>query len=188
MEHIALSILVPTVPMRVGAQFKTLITDLYRQAEGLPVEILGLYDNKKRSIGAKRNALLELAQGDYIVFIDDDDIVANDYVKIVLEVINANPDADCITYNIISIEDNQLEIHCTYDVNFDYESDRNAGWWKGKPTHTHLWRASLVKSQKFPDQNVGEDYSWIAKVCPLVKKQVNIDKVLYWYRFFVHDH
>lgn len=39
------------------------------------VELLIEIDNKEISTGAKRNILLNRAQGKYIVFIDDDDMV-----------------------------------------------------------------------------------------------------------------
>ena len=51
------------------------------------VELLVLIDNKKRTLGAKRNEMIGLAKGEYVVFIDDDDLVSEDYVESILEAI-----------------------------------------------------------------------------------------------------
>ena len=37
------------------------------------------------NIGTKRNKLLSLASGKYIVFLDDDDLIASDYVEKILK-------------------------------------------------------------------------------------------------------
>jgi len=44
------------------------------------IELLAFFDNKKRTIGKKRQNMLQLAQGEYVVFIDDDDKIADDYI------------------------------------------------------------------------------------------------------------
>jgi glycosyltransferase involved in cell wall biosynthesis len=71
-----LSILVPTVPSRVATMFPKAIQAILGQiTDHKEVELLGLFDNKARTTGAKRNALLDIARGEYVVFIDDDDWV-----------------------------------------------------------------------------------------------------------------
>ena len=49
-----------------------MIDNLSKQAEGKPVEVLWLGDNYQRTVGAKRNALIDLAQGEYFAFVDDE--------------------------------------------------------------------------------------------------------------------
>ena len=56
-----LSVLIPSVPAR-RAMALALYDSIAAQAEGLPAEILLLLDNKQRSIGKKREALVRLAQ------------------------------------------------------------------------------------------------------------------------------
>jgi len=64
------------------------------------VEIL--FDSSKKflkgglSVGAKRDALKCRATGDYLVFVDDDDIVAPNYLESVLRLSESN--ADIITF------------------------------------------------------------------------------------------
>jgi glycosyltransferase involved in cell wall biosynthesis len=59
------------------------------------VEIIN-NSSTKYTIGEKRNRLLEEAKGDFIVFIDDDDEVSDDYVESIIEAINSNQEIDCI--------------------------------------------------------------------------------------------
>jgi hypothetical protein len=57
-----LSILIPSVPSRRKFFLDRLLDDLEKQiGDRNDVEILVLYDNKKRSLGQKRSDLLNLA-------------------------------------------------------------------------------------------------------------------------------
>ena len=56
------------------------------------VEIRILSDNKEMSVGEKRNKLIHMAKGEYFSFIDDADLVSEEYVDQVLRKIRKNPD------------------------------------------------------------------------------------------------
>jgi Glycosyl transferase family 2 len=77
------SILIAGIPERYHVVHPLLLSLLEHQAVArMPdVELLYLLDNRRRSVGAKRNALLGAATGEYVSFVDDDDQVANDYVQ-----------------------------------------------------------------------------------------------------------
>jgi hypothetical protein len=77
------SILISGIPERFHLVHKLLFSLLEQQAVArMPdVELLYLLDNRRRTVGAKRNSLLGMARGEYASFIDDDDEVANDYVQ-----------------------------------------------------------------------------------------------------------
>jgi hypothetical protein len=93
-----LSILIATIPGR-ESMFARLMSHLWRQSVGLPVEII--YDGSAKdvmSIGAKRQRLIESAQGRYVVFIDDDDWVPDTYVEDILEATITLP--DCIGFKV----------------------------------------------------------------------------------------
>ena len=68
---IKLSILIPTVPRR-KEHLERLLATLEPQITD-EVELLVLMDNKKSLIGSKRQKMIDISQGEYIVFIDDDD-------------------------------------------------------------------------------------------------------------------
>jgi len=100
-----LSILIRSLESRVESR-NALLTNLYQQIINgkyfTDVEVLVNVDNKQISSGEKANQLLLAAKGKYIAFIDDDDEVSVDYVRLVLEATEF--DADCIatcgTYSI----------------------------------------------------------------------------------------
>lgn len=86
-----LSILTPAVPSRLD-QLATLCDEIARQIGDQPVEHLVLLDNKKRTVGEKRDALLRMARGQYVAFVDDDDDISRDYVSRILTAAETRPD------------------------------------------------------------------------------------------------
>ena len=78
-QQIKLSILIPSIPSRFR-RFQKLFEKINAQATN-EVEILGLFDNKKRSIGHKRDALVQMSKGEYVCFCDDDDDVSEKKAK-----------------------------------------------------------------------------------------------------------
>ena len=70
-----LSILICTIKSR-EAYLKELIEELDYQIQFKEVQVLWLGDNKSMSVGAKRNKLLSIADGEWVCFIDDDDLPA----------------------------------------------------------------------------------------------------------------
>ena len=80
---IDLSILVCSVHTRYDTFAPKIQKQLYDQYNALSeadqdrVETIVLTDNKKMMLGHKRNTMVEVAQGRYIVFVDDDDRIAD---------------------------------------------------------------------------------------------------------------
>src|SRR5690348_8609394 len=72
--------------------------DKLEPAEQEKVEILILVDNKKMMLGDKRNKLLEISQGEYVVFADDDDVLESDYLLSLLKA--TETDCDIITFQV----------------------------------------------------------------------------------------
>src|SRR5688572_23555139 len=83
---IDLSILVCSVHTRYDNFLLKIEKQLFDQYKALSepdqhrVEIVVLTDNKMMMLGHKRNVMVELAQGKYIVFVDDDDRISDDYI------------------------------------------------------------------------------------------------------------
>jgi hypothetical protein len=91
-----LSILIPSIPSRFEKMQK-LYNRLLIECENLPIEILCLIDNKKRSIGEKRDALVQLAKGEYLTILDDDDDFFEGYGNEIIAAIRF--DVDVVTFN-----------------------------------------------------------------------------------------
>jgi glycosyltransferase involved in cell wall biosynthesis len=179
--NIKLSILVPTVPSRISYFYPKIMDQLLCQIEKYnDIELIALFDNKKRSIGKKRQEMIDISQGEYIVFIDDDDRIADDYIKLIMIELYNNTNTDCVVFDsICTIEHSKLIKHCKYGIEFEYIDNGNE-WW-GKPAHTMVWKAEIVKKHKYKDMGTGEDYNWVKRAIVDIKHQTRIDKVLYFY-------
>jgi glycosyltransferase involved in cell wall biosynthesis len=182
-KMIKLSILILTIPSRVNTYLASLLRQVHSQIGGREdIEVLVLYDNKKRTIGQKRNALLDLAQGTHLIFIDDDDRIADDYISSIMEVLDTS-DPDCIVFDcrctVVKPGKPSTVLHCKYGVEFDYTLIGDQ--WRGKPAHTMVWKSSVAKLYRYSDISNAEDIDWVKRAVLGVKTQHRIDKVLYYY-------
>ncbi len=173
-----LSILVLSVPSRFDLA-PALLEELCKQADGKPVEVLCLFDNKRRSVGEKRNAILGMARGDYVAFIDDDDWVSPDYVDQILSGTESNPDVVVFDHEL-TIDGGPPKL-CEYGRQFHTVDTPER--YQGKPAHTHAWRRSLAQSVEFEGVNFAEDSTWARRLCAKAKTEYQVGKVLYFYRF-----
>ena len=185
-----LSILMASVSSRLATKMPRVFLDLERQAKGKDVEVLVLLDDRKRSIGHKRNALVSIAQGAFVAFVDDDDRVATDYVDRLLEKIALQPDVIVFDvwvsgyYDRFGLSDRL----CSYDL--DHEHQTLTDRYHRKPNHLMAWRTALVKQEPFSDLSSGEDTEWAHRICRRFEKrlrQERIHKVLYSYDFDTND-
>ena len=196
MSDVLWSILVPTIPVR-WSLLQLLTINLHRQIDDKPIELLVFGDNKKRSVGSKRNALLDMARGKYLSFIDDDDEVSENYISEILDRIymfmeGHTADVICFKQKCIHVA-NGYEEDCTYSLKYSYQSGKfydpgtgeptNKGYWMGLPAHTMVWKSDIAKQGRFPDKNYGEDVGWVQQVCKLAKTEVQIKEELYIYKF-----
>jgi hypothetical protein len=179
-----LSILTPTIPGR-EKQLYALQTRIEEQSSALKssgqVEHLILSDNRTRSIGEKRQALVDIAIGEYIAFCDDDDNVSDDYVSEILKAIETK--ADVITFNQKAIYNGlQSEVHFGIK-NQDGQFNPGGITLRG-PWHVCAWNSQKVKGCVFGFSNYGEDLVWCHQARKRIKTGHHINKVLHTY---IHD-
>jgi glycosyltransferase involved in cell wall biosynthesis len=180
---IKLSILVPTVPSRIELFYVKLMKELLRQIEPYKndIELIAFFDNKKRSIGKKRQEMINLSQGEYIVFIDDDDRISENYISEIMIKLYENPDADCVVFDSICRLDGGIEKLCKYGIEFEYGYINDGLEWRGKPAHTMVYASNIVKRHEYTDMGCGEDFNWVKRAYLDIKNQIRIDKILYYY-------
>lgn len=70
-------------------------------------ESLKIYHQENHGLAYCRNKGVELATGDYIAYIDSDDMITPDYVEILLNAIKNNP-TDIINFNWLDINTNEV--------------------------------------------------------------------------------
>ena len=175
-----LSILTPALPSRWDL-LRSLCAEIAGQIGELPVEHLVLLDNKRRTVGEKRDALLRAARGRYVAFVDDDDWVSRDYVRSVVEAAAGNP-------GVITFRQ-----HCTVngvggEVEFRLGSPNEAfvpgGVARRNAWHVCGWRRSLAILSHFPACNYGEDWAFAGRLCALPGVvEEHVPRVLHYYRY-----
>lgn len=175
-----LSILVPSIPSRFD-KFQRIFSNLTAQSEGKKVEILGLFDNKIRSIGLKRDALVQASMGEYVAFVDDDDNVSDEYIVNLLQAATHHPDV--ITFKQKSIIDGE-ECIVDFDLNHtENEPFKPNHTIKRRPFHVCAFKGDIARRYHFPDKMYGEDWEWCEQVLKDVKTQHKIDSVIHAYIF-----
>lgn len=175
---LTLSILTPAVPSRIE-QLGELCRKLERQIGSLPVEHLVLLDNKRRTVGEKRDALLRAAKGAYVAFVDDDDDVSHDYVIELLRAAAERPDV--ITFRQAAVVNGQSAV-IEFRLGNPNEPFRPGETVKRNAWHVCAWRRSLAVCSHFPASSYGEDWAFAAPLCSLPElKEVHVPKTLHFY-------
>ena len=141
------------------------------------VEIRILSDNKEMSVGEKRNKLINMAKGEYFSFIDDDDLVSEEYVDQVLRKLRKNPDV--VTFWGYRFHNGKKDRRVNYDVKFKQDLNPPQEYQR-MPNHLCVWRKSLAV--EFKDISYGEDAEWASRMLG-DWVQEKIDKILYLYYF-----
>ena len=90
-----LTICIPSLATRAPLLAR-LLACLGRQPRAGDVEILIAVDDGQVTTGAKRNQLVAAARGAYVCHVDDDDLVAPDYLACILEAIEVHPGVDAV--------------------------------------------------------------------------------------------
>lgn len=179
-----LSILIPTLLSRVTYS-NSLWEKLREQCEKAKakIEIIDCQDDGERTIGLKRNALLETATGDYICFIDDDDMISANYIELLMKA--AKSDCDCSSLKgIITFNGTRPEIF-EHSLKYkDWKTTNNEIKYERYPNHLNMIRSSIAKQFKFPETNHGEDHDWSTQLhkSGLLKTEYYIPDILYYYR------
>lgn len=143
------------------------------------VEIILDTDNGEVTTGFKRNRLLNAAFGEYISFIDDDDLVSNDYIVKILKAIETSPDC-CGMEGLITFQKKNITrkfIH-TIQCSEWYEKDHI---YYRCPNHLSPVKRIHALATKFPDITVGEDHDYSTRLFPLLKTEVYINNPIYYY-------
>lgn len=107
-----LSILIPTVPIRkplLGSLLSILNKQIQDNNLQNRVEILVYEDNFEKSVGEKRNVLYENARGKYVLILDDDDMVSDDFCIDICNVIEKHDvDQICFTQHQLNPETKEV--------------------------------------------------------------------------------
>lgn len=180
-----LTIAIPTLPER-QSQFHALYTKLLAQSAKLPVEIIWNAALKgDMSIGAKRQALADVAKGEYLVMIDDDDNVHTHFVERVLSALSSLP--DCVCY-YEAVKFNGMVLRSIHSNDFDDWGERamhDGQMWDyvRTPFYKDVIRTDIVRSVGIADSRYAEDIDFARrlKASGLIQTEVMIKDFMYIY-------
>ena len=182
---IKLSILICTIPSRKDFLKRLLgVLDIQRRPD---IEII-ISDSPVYTIGYKRNWLKDQAKGVYLQFIDDDDLVAPNYID--LQMVGINKGVDCCSLRGIITEDGlnpQIFEHSIKYGIYKTITDSLPGEvrYERYPNHLNCIKSSIAKQFAFPEKNHGEDTDWATMIhqSGLIKTEHYILEVIYYYLY-----
>lgn len=195
-----ISILIPTIPSRETSldnllkillpQMSTFTTSISYD-DGNPIskyhnfssEIIVYSDNKKITTGEKRNRLLKIAKGKYIVYIDDDDEIPDYYIREMLKACDS--DSDCFAINGKMTTDGQKEIKWRLSKDYDNVTIKENGVdvYLRKTNHITGVKRELALLAPFPNKSNAEDKGYSDALNPFLKTEYKIELPMYHYKF-----
>lgn len=180
-----LSILVCHLPERENF-LKILMTRLKSQTIEVPVEIITAdHPGGMVSIGKKRNILVNESKGEYICFVDDDDLVSGSYVRNILKAVKSKPDCVGITGKYLVKGQPEWEFRHSITVE-RWCKDRSRRIYFRTPNHLNPIKRDLVIQCPFPDKQFGEDKDFSDLIKPLLKTEEFVETPIYYY-IYVED-
>lgn len=168
---------IPSVPARRELRGRVLSQLDKQTTKYSNIEVIVLEDNRMRQLGPKRQAIIDIAQGEYISFVDDDDRISDDYVSTIMPLLNG---VDCVGFtgqisieggpwrNVYYSKDNEI-------INTEEEFYRPI-------QHLTPVRTELVRQVKYRGHR-REDSDWAKRMIKanLLKTENKTDKVMYYY-------
>lgn len=180
--EILLSILIPTLESRrtlLSRILKQLNDQINKHPNCSQIEILIDSDNGERTTGAKRDALIKKAKGAYVVFVDDDDAVASDYIEQIMPHC-IDKQVDCVQINGIMTVDGQNPREFKHSIKY-------VGWYEHEgvyyrcPNHLNPTRRELALQVGYGDKTVYEDKDYSLKIADKLKTEGTTTGHLYHY-------
>lgn len=180
-----LSILIPTLVDRQPL-FERITAKLRQQIEtndlSDAVELLSLCDNREMTLGEKRNRLLHQAQGEFVAFVDDDDDISDDYVKLICQAIQSHPTIDCVGITgQITFQGKRPRLFIHSLRYRDYFS--RGGVYYRPPYHLNPIRRVIASQYPYEPVSYSEDIDWAMRLChdQALHSEFFIDTVIYYY-------
>lgn len=143
------------------------------------VEWLIERDNRELTIAAKFQKLLERAKGDYICFVDEDDIIPAYYISKILEAIKSKP--DCVAINGIVTIDEKNPFPFYHSMKYDHWFSNDEGHFRSPNPTNPVKRELALKAGFDTTLTRGCDYYYAMKLLPFLKSETIIEECLYFY-------
>jgi glycosyltransferase involved in cell wall biosynthesis len=155
------SVLIPTIPGR-EASLQSLLASLRekvaRIAPHLRVEYSINFDTREKSIGKKRQELLQGAKGKYMAFIDDDDAITDAYIEDLRDTIAGQ-------FHVMRLRGQIQQYTFTHSLENTLSGMMAAGEvFLRPPNHLNPMLTDVAKLVSFGDATRGEDLDWTIRM------------------------
>jgi len=182
---IILSILICSLKSRKNT-FDELMAILSPQITN-EVEVLVDIDEGEKIVGQKRQDLLDKSIGEYVCFIDDDDLISEDYVALILKALESKPDCCSIKGEWIDQFPIRQKWRPQHKVRYmiwgkDYVWNVSKDTYFIGANHITPIKSEIAKKCGFPIISNGEDQEYGKRVRRLIKTETKVDSVIYKYR------
>jgi len=150
------------------------------------VEVLINVDEGAKPVGQKRNEILSRATGKFICFIDDDDLVSENYLTTMVHAIDSTPKLDCIGFTGMFYNDDQPKMMFKHANMYRGNYKDSDGTQYRPANHLNPVRTEIAKKIGFPEKNFGEDADYSDKLLTsgLINDEIIVDgEVMYHYLF-----
>lgn len=180
MNTFKLSILIPHTTKYVG--FLERLERVLNPQLTPDVQVIKYVDNGEKTIGKKRNWLLQKATGKYLCFIDSDDVVSENYVSLLMEGIEKNVDACSLTGIITEDGGNPKRFIHSMKYASWFEAD---GVYYRNNNHLNCIKSDIAKRMVFPETNHGEDRDYSKQLLNsgMIRTEHWIEPVIYYYEY-----
>jgi len=203
-----LSILIPTVVGR-EVEYKKLFDNIFHQCPALQnydesksyawglvddepdkvisvclggiISIITEKDDKRQTIGEKRELLYKKSNGIYSWQIDDDDSIAPNAIELILKAIEENHDVDCITFEEHIDIDGKIQ-RSNHSLKYGDWADNSDGFdYVRTPFMKSVIKTEIARSVPIPHIRFGEDHQWAQALKPYLKTEIHIGEQIYKY-------
>lgn len=180
------SILIATVGQR-SSRFRELLKVLMPQVRDHDgeIEVIAYWNNGEYLMGCIRQKLVEEARGEYISFVDDDDMVPEYYCNEVMKAISKNP--DYVGWQMQVYEQGNKLKPTFHSLKYKGWDEDDEGWYRNI-SHLNPIKKSVALNVSFvAPRDTAEDSPWAQKIVPYVKTEEYIDRVMYLYQHDSND-
>ncbi len=144
---------------------------------------------KNSGVSKARNFAIDHSTGDYIVFVDSDDLIKPNFILIMLEAaIKTN--AEIVTCKYMEGKKYLPEEFIKYKPKekprfsvIPIENYRTTNYFRHNVIWAGLYKASIIKKMYFdPELLIGEDTFYFAELLSISRKITFVDEIYYYYR------
>lgn len=143
------------------------------------IEIVTETDDGRLSVGTKRNKVLDKANGEYVCFIDDDDMVTPIYVSKILNALQSKPD---VVELVGFLPHHNLPFIHNLKCGGHFRKD---GIQFRTPNHLNTIKTEIAKKIRYVEISHGEDQDYSHRLWQsgLMKTEELIHERMYIYQF-----